>query len=529
VSGSIKFASIFICSFLFLAGCGASPDMVETSESAIESSEDVETEAEVTDGLRDAEQVETYPCDTSEQDLLTTVADKSWNSFIVDCPVDTQTSAPALPKMLLSSNLEPCQLVEVNDDRKLYDTGPIPVLTVGYPRQERRLPNANYKVIVIPVDWPDLKDAIAPEDFLVDEAKMYSDWYLTYSRGKVRLDVEVYPEWIELPVESDMFSQSEFEQNANQWGESNVAKLNYWWTTALEAADPFVDFTDVDMVMFVAPRHQEVFAEFNLWPDGTKTFQTDEGPIKRGFTSGEFHFRAENSLWYFWVHETLHYFSIPDLYWVDLNSFRAQPQTLPAPNYGYDVMTFNQMSRLSSWFMWLLEWTEDYEMACLTEDTFSEGSIEIASESINDERTKGVMLKLSDHELLMIESHRESKFDFPDVRSLNGVLVQYLNTEIPHGQGAMTLIAPKGRTLLEIHQQGGNRTTVIDGVLYEGNSIDIAGYRITVSESLVDSDIVSFSRVDADSLTDEPNYVCISRENRERTGIDGPLGCPLNF
>jgi M6 family metalloprotease-like protein len=517
-----------ILSLLFTASCSEapSPEPSEDSSPGETTSSNAQTEV--------AEEIEpigfdVFDCDSPEVDPLTEVADPEWNSYLPSCPTDRTAPEPALQAMTIGSNLEPCMLVEDNQDRVRYEKGPIPVNTVGFPRQERRWPDGTYKVLVVPVDWPDLKDRLGPLEFLPEEAEMFADWYKTYSRGKVQFEVEVYPEWIELDVTSDMFSQSEYEQNANQWGEGNVAKVHYWWTKALEAADPYIDFTDVSMVMFVAPRFQEVFAEFNLWPDGTKTFETDEGPIKRGFTGGEYHFRAENTLWWFWTHETLHYFAMPDLYWTDLNSFRAQPQTMPAPNYGYDVMTMNMTTRLNSWLLWLLGWVEDQEVVCLTSESFEDGSIEIASNDLNDDRTKAVMIPMNEHQLILIESHRTTKFDFPEVRSLNGVLMHLLDTRIPHGDGAMTLIAPEGRTLIQIEQNGGNRQTLLDGVFYEGNSIDIFGYHITVNESTPTSDIVSISRIPDWQTPLEPSYVCITKENRQRTGIADPLSCPLNF
>jgi hypothetical protein len=105
------------------------------------------------------------------------------------------------------------------------------------------------------------------------------------------------------------------------------------------------------------------------------------------------------------------------------------------------------------------------------------------------------MIKLSDHELLLIESHRLTEFDAPMPRSRDGVLIHYLDTHIPHSFGAMTLLAPEGRTLLQVIVTGGNDEQVLDAVFYEGNSIDVAGYHITVNQANLDSDLVSISQI----------------------------------
>ncbi|MEK9536261.1 MAG: hypothetical protein VWZ99_03850 [Aquiluna sp.] len=508
-------------SLFILAGCATEPETDEVP-SGIQDGQEVQNPAPEASEIPYEE-----TCDTLEVQPLTIVKSYRMGTYVPTCPTDrTQTSA-VLPALDLATNsLEPCKLEEDNDDRRRWWDG---AMTVGFPRSHDRMADGEYSVMVVPIEWPDLKDGSDPSTFIPYAIEKFRDWYSTYSRGKVELEISFHPNWVELSDESSEFSQSEYEQNAEQHGDSNQAKVANWWNKALAAADPFVDFSGVDIVMFVQPREQDIFEEFNLWPPGTGTYFTDEGPISRGFTPGSFPFRPENELWFFWVHETLHYFGMPDLYWTDLNSFRAQALVMPAPNYGYDVMTFNLVSRLNSWLLWLLGWAEDEEMACLDPSKPLSGSIEIAANHISDSRKKGVMIPISEHELVLIESHRETAFDFPSTRSMDGVLIHLLDTRIPHGDGAMTVLAPEGRTLIHLSQEGGNQTQVLDAIFYEGNSIRINGVEIRVSQSLDDSDLVSIETIPNWSTPEKPNYVCISRENRDRSLDDDPLSCPLNF
>lgn len=498
---------------LVLAGCATATEIQSTPTTKTAAEESAEPEV--------------VDCDSPEVDPLTLLGDASMNSFHATCPTDKTTPEIALAALDTATELEPCMLVEKNNNRK-----GIEEYTTGFPRNTSptKLADGKHKVIMIPVDWPDLKDDVDPMTFLPDAAEKYAKWFETYSGGKLTLDIEIYPEWIEMATESAKFAQSEFEANASQWGDANVAKVDFFWNQALAVADPLVDFTGVEIVMFVVPRYQDVISEFNLWPPFSSTYQTDEAEIYRGFTPGSFHYRPENELWAFFVHETLHYLKMPDLYWVDLNSFRAQPNTMPAPNYGYDVLnTANEVRRVNSWLLWLMNWVDDSELRCFTEENFVDGSIEIASNEIQDSRTKAVMLKLSEHELLLIESHRLTEFDAPMVRSRDGVLIQYLDTTIPHGYGAMTILAPKGRTLLEVTTNGGNTEQVLDAVFYEGNSIDIAGYHITVNQANEDSDLVLISKIPDWTPGSEPQYVCINMENRDRSIDKENLTCPLVF
>jgi M6 family metalloprotease-like protein len=513
----VKPLGLVLSGALLLSGCTAVEQVTTTAST--------KAEVPVT-----SPPVEEKSCDTAEIDPLVSIGDRDWGSYSVTCETDATTPTTALSALDIGTNLEPCKLIETSAQRKRYNDN-----TSAFPRasdpSKSKLEDGNHRVMVIALDWPDLKDRFDPVELLQHHADQFAEWYAVYSRGKVALDVVVHPEKITLEKESAKFSQSESEQTDNQWGSDNVRKVQFFWKEALAAADPFVDFTDVEMVMFVLPRTQTVIDEFNLWPPGTGQFKTDEAIIDRGFTAGTFHFQGGNKLYSFWVHETLHYFKVPDLYWVDQGGTEKETfseYTVPAPIYSYDVMSSaNSMRSLNNWILWLLDWAEDEEFRCL--DANSEASsFEIASNHLSDDRVKAVMLRVSESDLIVIESRRETKFDEPIQRSRNGVLIYHVDATLGHGEGALTLLAPKGRTLINVVYQGGQNETILDAMFYEGNTIEVAGHRITVNEALETSDIVSISKVE-DWVSGEPaNYVCITLENRVRPD-EGELGCSIVF
>jgi M6 family metalloprotease-like protein len=514
-----KLVAGLVVPVLILAGCASGEDVeIASPTPEATSTQDAAVDQVVED------------CDTPEVDQMGLAPNANWNEFLATCPTDKTTPEPALTAVSFSNDLEPCMLLEDNADRRRYQDN-----TTGFPRatDPYRLPDGDYNVMVIPVDWPDLKDDADPASFLTEATELYPEWLETYSRGKVNLSLELYPGWITLDSESKYFSQSESDQVNGQWSDLNRNKVTLFWTEALKAADPYVDFTDVEIVMFILPRFQNVIAEFNLWPPGTGTYQTDEGPISRGFTPGSFQFRSDQELWAFWAHETMHYFKMPDLYWVDQGSTEKPTfnrSTYPAAIYAYDIMTTaNSMRSLSTWLLWLLGWAEDSELTCLTEESSQDSSFEIYSNDNPNPETKAVMIKLSDHQLLLVESRRKTRFDAEFARSRDGVMVSLVDTTIPHGQGAITLIAPSGRGLVQAQWPGGETDIpYLDAILYEGNFIDIAGYHIIVNQAKAESDIVSVSRISDWSPEAAPDYVCLTKENREF----GPnntqsIGCPL--
>ena len=456
-----------------------------------------------------------YPaCDSEAQQNLERLGQEEWLIYNVGCATDRTSVTPALNQVIDSTPLEPCALIETSADRTRYAPG---ALTTGFPRSEAatRWPDGEKNVLIVAFDWPDITDDISPNDLLAGEADMFAEYMKTFTRGKVTLDVEIHPKRITLLEPSASFSQSERQQNTSQWGAGNVNAVDYFYQEMIRASDAFVDYSDRDLVLFVPPRFNEVFAEFNLWPPGNGPYQTDEDPIVRAFTpGGGFHFRPGNSLWAFWVHESMHYFKLPDLYWNDQNSVKRTPYTFPGPMHGLDLMDGSYNRSLNSWLMWLAGWTIEGEQVCLTDSNFKDSSYELFPVVNDDQSLKAVMLKLSETELLVVESRRQTKFDHTPIRSQDGVLVYHVDTSIPHGEGALTPIAPAGRTLISNRMGKGGYDNMLDTFLYEGNSLNIAGYNITVNKAYVGSDIVSISKDANWQPGQQAGYVCLTKENR---------------
>lgn len=464
------------------------------------------------------------PCDTTKFQAPTRKysRDATGLTYETDCATDRTTAVEALPATVSGTNLEPCMLQDQSVEARSVDG-----MRVGFPRSTTSWGPGTKKVLIIAFDWPDLKDPIDPVVELKGHADMYRDYMKTFSRGNVDIDYEIYPKRIMMLEPSSKFSQSEAQQNTSQWGDANVSAVDYFYSEFIKAADDQIDF-NYDLYLIIPPRHQNIFAEFNLWPPHSATYQTSEQPITRAFTpGGDYHFRPENDLWFFWSHESMHYFRLPDLYWADQNSVKRTENTFSGAFKNYDIMDGASVRTLNSYLMWLGNWTKPGEQECLTSSNFKDSSYELFPVSNSDSTLKSVMIKLSDSQLLVVESRRYSKFDRIGLRAKEGALVYLVDTRIGHGEGALTVLAPSGRTIIYDNLFAGAGTSMLDAFLYEGNKIEIAGYRIQVNKAYAGSDVVSISKI-SDWKSGSADYVCVTKDNRQ---LDDPsrLSCPISF
>ena len=107
------------------------------------------------------------------------------------------------------------------------------------------------------------------------------------------------------------------------------------------------------------------------------------------------------------------------------------------------------------------------------------------------------------------------------------MIVYHLDTNIGHGEGPMALLAPAGRTLID-GLSGNLVDPTLDATLYEGNSIEIAGYRIEVNEARATSDVISITKIEDWVPGSEPTYVCHTKENRDLLATTTTT-CPISY
>jgi M6 family metalloprotease-like protein len=166
-----------------------------------------------------------------------------------------------------------------------------------------------------------------------------AEWFRTVSYGRLDFRVEATP-WLLLPGPSSAYVTE--------------AGAGRYLRDAVAAADPFVDFSEVDVV-YIAPAARTpvtsptsaILNGFGVRADGTEIrFWV---PFQAGFATEE---GAPVNL----VHETGHLLGLPDLYASGaISTFHR-----------WDVMAARWPSELLAWHRWKLGWIDEGAVVCLT-------------------------------------------------------------------------------------------------------------------------------------------------------------------
>jgi len=144
-------------------------------------------------------------------------------------------------------------------------------------------------------------------------------------------------------------------------------------------------------------------------------------------------------LWKMLAHEIGHMYGLPDLYFTLYGNLNLEGKTV-GPFDLMDGITGISNS-LNFNHRWILGWLAEEQVICRvpTEEPYT---LELTPISESDNGVKGVILPLSETTAILVEARVRTKFDTltPDQE---GVLVYFLDTKKPSGQGPLRLVPSK--------------------------------------------------------------------------------------
>jgi M6 family metalloprotease-like protein len=284
-------------------------------------------------------------------------------------------------------------------------------------------PSGTIKVAMIFVDFP---DAPATESPAEDAAQITpgADWLWNASYGKAWLSITQHQRWVRMPHRSTDYGYAR--------GLSHEEHEAYV-KDAVTAADPYVDFSQYDMVYAVATRNAWAisFTPTYVYDPGTAGVVADGSRIKWAVTFGQ-------DMWHWGrklvAHETGHTFGLPDLY-----AFTAGTDAHRFVG-GWDVMGLigGAGPQYFAWQSWKLGWTQDSQVVCRASagsDTVYLTAVEYGS------GTKMAVIRTGPTTAYVVESRRSVQAD--TAACSTGALIYRIDTSVRTGEGPVRVMDAK--------------------------------------------------------------------------------------
>lgn len=259
------------------------------------------------------------------------------------------------------------------------------------------------KIAVVGFDFADAPGVGNPLEVFgsqLDTAKSFFDWY---SNGKVTIDFRQYDKWIRLDGSANRFKTGEhFEAEGELTAEQMANEF-------LRAAGSHVDLSGITALWFV-------------YPKGIKQLRWNFGMsggsygLPAIYGAGPNRYSASLPLWSYFVHELLHEQGLqghsPKAPWI----------------FGIMLNDGGLTQSLNTWDELALDWLEDSEIYCVEKQKLSSVELELSPVERKQSGLRSVMVKLSDHQALVIESHRTGPFSLGMPNGIYGLTVQLVDT-----------------------------------------------------------------------------------------------------
>jgi hypothetical protein len=309
------------------------------------------------------------------------------------------------------------------------------------------------KVIILPVDFSDSVGVGKPSAIYAPEIERINLWMKWYSNGQSWFEFQTHDDWIRAPRPSFDYVAEDTPgfQSGNPVPGSKIGRQinsSHVASEFLDISEKFYSLSGVTSIWIIYPKdivniYDSIVANTNNQGTGSPRAGTykpeffDGRLTNKWVTSvGGWLYRNPFPIWAHFVHENLHNIGIQG----------------HGPNQGYQlgIMT-NQggMSLpLSAWDQLVLGWDLQDDIYCTKKENIDSVEVKLSPLEREEIGTKSVMIKLSNREVLVIESRRRDDWSSTDNQNpglplgFYGLVVYKVNTAAEPMYG---IVEPDGK------------------------------------------------------------------------------------
>ena len=292
-------------------------------------------------------------------------------------------------------------------------------------------------VAVVFVDFPDVAGGSSELGEHIAEIKKSAEWYSWFSQGNVKYNLRIADKWVRAPKTSENY----YWLHPGKPGTQLMSDIEIA-ATYRSLAGSVVDTAGVTTVWAVLPKAITAI---------------DEGFAYRGypgvFSIGSDSYRARTPIWQHFVHETLH-------------SHGALGHSPKNTQIGLFWNTGSPGATLNSWDAMTLGWMKQENIYCVGKQNLSAQTLTVVPLEREQAGLRSIVVKISEYEALVIESHRKDKWSERWATGTTGVSVMRIDTRKDTvwdmGSSTGTYVIPAREHSLDFLKVGQSFTT--DGV-----------------------------------------------------------------
>lgn len=348
-------------------------------------------------------------------------------------------------------------------------------VTIGFPMVDARLSSLGVvRAMVLYVDFSDYRldwSLAEMESFINPYANHNNQYFGSMSSGRLDMQFELHPQVIKLSGTADSYKMATTDPD---WGGGMTEMME-----ALVLADPSVDFTGIDFLVFVLNPNIP-YEEADISPGFTSDedanpFITDEATILNATVLARNTIDWSEALI---THEIGHLLGLVDFYDYAFQDVYEDYHRFVG---GWDVMglidgAYNDMF---AWNQYLLGWLDDEDVDCIRASALTQLEVNLGNEALPSTSAL-LVIQESPTRALMIEAKLDNEYCV----GCYGVLVYSVDSSIASGDGPLQIYPATSST----------DPYMVDALLQVGDRLSVGNYLITVTEGFTESFIVNVTK-----------------------------------
>lgn len=346
-----------------------------------------------------------FECRYSDQQKLHLVALKGDNS----APKDAK-------------NLSPLDICKIQDIRESNIQGGANTgQATSFPLINNRIPvSGNIRVGVIPIDFENAPSDQSVSELMSNHIKQFDEWMDFTTNGLAKYEWVMSDNWIRMPLPAEYYNWDHPYVNPDgtyRYGDAQLQSDDEMATQVFSMAEQYYDLDSLDYIWVVAPPKTN---QVQWAPQGSpRQVSTPSGTRTLNYFGLGYKLWNDQAsripVWAIMSHEMLH----------------AHGLAQHAPGNGYSLHIGGSGTILGAWDSLLLGWRSEESFACFDATTSNETEIDLASIDLESNGYKAAVIKLSDHEVIVIESRRQGPYSTNISPGTAGVIAYVVDSSKP--------------------------------------------------------------------------------------------------
>ena len=318
-------------------------------------------------------------------------------------------------------SLVTCQL---SDKRTYFPNGTLSIAYPPTPFQNFKNSTGTFKVVVVGIDFSDVPGTGSPSEIWKDDLQKATQWLKWYTNDKVKLDIVTYPNWIRVPKTSDKYDASNNDARdpgAMQSGGLTVQQINDDYVHSIENV---ADLSNTTSIWVYMPTNIKKI-DGGFQPQTVLVKSEKYGLITSQLVAvGADTYLSKRVRWGYFLHEMFHGWGMQG----------HSPKYIPTDG---KLNHLGEGSTASGWTNALLPWdsvvwgvAKPSDVYCVDKSHLSSVDLKLVPLEREQSGIKSSMVRINDHQVLVVESHRSDKWGVGEGQGFAGVMVSLIDTTI---------------------------------------------------------------------------------------------------